>query len=85
MKLKNKSSVKQHRPTIFKVQRSIMTTHTREKALIYDKHREYSGEFDLDEDLREFMGDDFKIYVEGVIPKKGGKLRIIRKVDDRDW
>ena len=70
---------------IFKIQRSIATSESSgEQVLIYDKYRQYEGQFPITPELTKLMGNNLKIYVEGKV-QADGQLRIIRKTKDKEW
>lgn len=67
---------------IFKIQRSIVAPGAA-TALVYDEHREFEGEFPLDDSLKRYMGRDLKVYVYGRIIDT--KLHIDRRAPEQKW
>ena len=65
---------------LFKVQRSFGD----EMALVYNKSRRYLIEVPLTDDIREFMGDDMKVYAKGFIDANK-MINLYERVAEQDW
>lgn len=68
---------------IFKIQRSLFPPDA--DCLVYNEDRSVQGQFPVTKEMRDFMGDDMKVYVRGVWRKKDGKLEIDERLEDQNW
>ena len=77
---------------VFKLQRSIETSHDLEQALIYNEDRSIMGQMTLEDNVKklfpeepiEGIGDQYKIFVKGTISSKG-VINITQVTDYQDW
>ena len=77
---------------VFKLQRSIETTHDFEQAFIYNEDRSIMGQMALTDDVKrlfpeepiEGIGDEYKIFVKGTIDSKG-VIDITEVTDYQEW
>lgn len=72
-------------PQIFKMQRSIITSHENTRILIYNERRSIMGEYDATKVDMDLMGNDLKIYVYGVFENKTGKVLISDYAPKQGW
>lgn len=62
---------------VFKIQRPISTNEPSPLALAYNKDRSQQKQFRMTKDLFDFMGPEYKVYVEGRIVD--GRFDFIKK------
>ncbi len=70
-----------------KVQRPIITTEAEEYWLIYNEAQTLRIQIPPSDDMREFMGDAYKIYIRAEIEVTNGNGNIIflDRISDQEW